>query len=152
MMRRLFAGLAALAIAAAAPAVAQETLTVWWAKGFYKSEDDALFAVIKKFEEKTGVKVELSQYPPQESLPKTVAALDAGTPPDVVMLLRNGMAYCALFSTRSTKRKSNPPDAPVSGTALMNRTPPVFSTPVSVTASLPLHALTAPAARHATES
>ena len=64
-------------------AAAQEKLTVWWVKGFYKSEDDALFAAIKKFEDKTGVKVELSQYPVQDMIPKTVAALDAGTPPDV---------------------------------------------------------------------
>ncbi len=70
-------------LAAAAPAAAQEVLTVWWVKGFYKSEDDALFAAIKKFEAKTGVKVELSQYPVQDMIPKTVAALDAGTPPDV---------------------------------------------------------------------
>ena len=64
-------------------AVAQEKLTVWWVRGFYKSEDDALFAAIKKYEDKTGVKVELSQYPVQDMIPKTVAALDAGTPPDV---------------------------------------------------------------------
>ena len=35
---------------AAAPAMAQEKLTVWWVKGFYKSEDDALNEAIKKFE------------------------------------------------------------------------------------------------------
>ena len=64
-------------------AAAQEVLTVWWAKGFYKAEDDALFAAIKKFEAKTKVKVELSQYAPQESIPKTVAALDSRNPPDV---------------------------------------------------------------------
>src|SRR5215208_1961534 len=64
-------------------ALAQDTLTVWWVKGFYKSEDDALFAAIKKFEDKTGVKVELSQYPVQDMIPKTVAALDSGSPPDV---------------------------------------------------------------------
>ena len=63
---------------AAAPAMAQEKLTVWWVKGFYKSEDDALFAAIKKFEAKTGVKVELSQYAVQDMIPKTVAALDSG--------------------------------------------------------------------------
>ena len=68
---------------AAAPAFAQETLTVWWVKGFYKSEDDALFAAIKKFEDKSGVKIELSQYPVQDMIPKTVSALDSGTPPDV---------------------------------------------------------------------
>ena len=70
-------------LAAAMPVAAQEKLTVWWVKGFYKSEDDALFEAIKKFEAKTGVKVELSQYPVQDMIPKTVAALDAGTPPDV---------------------------------------------------------------------
>ena len=67
----------------AAPAVAQETLVVWWTKGFYKSEDDALYAAIRKYEQKSGVKVELSQYAVQDTIPKSVAALDAGTPPDV---------------------------------------------------------------------
>ena len=64
-------------------AAAQEKLTVWWAKGYYKAEDDALFAAIKKFEAKTKVKVELSQYAPQEAIPKSVAAMDAKNPPDV---------------------------------------------------------------------
>jgi multiple sugar transport system substrate-binding protein len=62
---------------------AQQKLTVWWVKGFYKSEDDALYDAIKKYEAKTGVKVELSQYPIQDMIPKTVSALDSGTPPDV---------------------------------------------------------------------
>ncbi|WP_409970235.1 ABC transporter substrate-binding protein [Piscinibacter sp.] len=66
-----------------AQALAQEKLTVWWTKGFYKSEDDALFEAIKKFEQRSGVKIELSQYPVQDMIPKTVAALDAGTVPDV---------------------------------------------------------------------
>ena len=63
---------------------AQEKLTVWWVKGFYKSEDDALFEAIRKYEAKhKGVKIELSQYPIQDMIPKTVAALDSGNPPDV---------------------------------------------------------------------
>ena len=80
-----FAGavVAASLAAFAGHALAQEKLTVWWVKGFYKSEDDALFDAIKKFEQKTGVKIELSQYPVQDMIPKTVAALDAGTVPDV---------------------------------------------------------------------
>ena len=68
---------------ATAPAAAQEKITVWFGKGFYKSEDDALLAAIKKFETKTNVKVELSQYAIQDMIPKTVAALDSGTVPDV---------------------------------------------------------------------
>jgi multiple sugar transport system substrate-binding protein len=70
-------------MAAHSPAVAQEKLTVWWTKGFYKSEDDALLAAVKKFERQAGVSVDLSQYPVQDMIPKTVSALDAGTPPDV---------------------------------------------------------------------
>src|SRR5215470_9690860 len=74
---------AAFALMVPSLASAQEKLTVWWVKGFYKSEDDALFAAIKKYEDKTGVKVDLSQYAVQDMIPKTVSALDAGTPPDV---------------------------------------------------------------------
>src|SRR6201996_6331664 len=73
---------AAVLLATAQPAAA-DTITVWWGKGFYKSEDDALLKVVKKFEEKTGIKVELSQYAIQDMISKTVAALDSGTVPDV---------------------------------------------------------------------
>ncbi len=68
---------------AAGPALAQQKVTVWWEKGFYKAEDDALFAMIKKFEEKTKIKVDLSFYATQEIIPKSVAALEANNPPDV---------------------------------------------------------------------
>src|SRR5436309_9932080 len=86
-MNKFIAGvIAGCTLAFASHAIAQETLTVWWVKGFYKSEDDALLAAIKKFEDKTKVKVELSQYPVQDMIPKTVAALDAGNPPDVAYI------------------------------------------------------------------
>jgi multiple sugar transport system substrate-binding protein len=82
--RMIAATAAGAALLGAAPVMAQEKLTVWWVKGFYKAEDDALFAAIKKFEEKhKGVKIELSQYPVQDMIPKTVSALDSGNPPDV---------------------------------------------------------------------
>ena len=75
---------AALCVAFAAPAAAQETMIVYFAKGFYPAEDKALDEVIDKFQKKTGVKVELSRYAPQEMIPKTVAALDSGTPPQPI--------------------------------------------------------------------
>ena len=81
--RIVLATAATLGLMFSGVASAQEKLTVWWVKGFYKSEDDALFAAIKKYEDKTGVKVDLSQYAVQDMIPKTVSALDAGTPPDV---------------------------------------------------------------------
>jgi multiple sugar transport system substrate-binding protein len=86
MKTKLFAtsALMAAALLAHGQAAAQEKLTVWWGKGFYKAEDDALYAAIKKFEAKNPkVKIELSLYAPQEMIPKSVAALDAGNPPDV---------------------------------------------------------------------
>jgi multiple sugar transport system substrate-binding protein len=76
--------IAGAALLAVGPVAAQEKLTVWWAKGFYKAEDDALFAAIKKFEAKNPkIKIDLSLYAPQEAIPKVVAALDANNPPDV---------------------------------------------------------------------
>src|SRR6266481_9293878 len=83
MKRFVVAAVAGAMLTLAGPAAAQDKITVWWTKGFYKSEDDALFEAIKKYEAKTGVKVNLSQYAVQDMIPKTVSALDAGTPPDV---------------------------------------------------------------------
>ena len=78
------AAIATAALLSGGHAAAQEKLTVWWVKGFYPAEDAALFEAIKKYEAKyKGVKVELSQYPIQDMIPKTVAALDSGSPPDV---------------------------------------------------------------------
>ncbi len=81
MLRKLFAVVALASLCSVA--AAQETLVVYWTKGFYPQEDKALDDMVAKFEKKTGVKVELSRYSPQESVPKAVAALDSGTPPDV---------------------------------------------------------------------
>jgi multiple sugar transport system substrate-binding protein len=83
MKKWLIGAIVAGFFGAGPPVLAQDTLTIWWVKGFYKSEDDALYAAIKKFEDKSGAKVELSQYPVQDMIPKTVSALDSGTPPDV---------------------------------------------------------------------
>src|SRR4051812_43010872 len=81
MLRKLFAAVALAGFASVA--TAQETLVVYWTKGFYPQEDKALDDMVAKFEKKTSVKIELSRYSPQESVPKAVAALDSGTPPDV---------------------------------------------------------------------
>jgi multiple sugar transport system substrate-binding protein len=80
----LSVALVAGGLIASGHAIAQEKLTVWWVKGFYPQEDKALFDAIKKYEDKhKNVKIELSQYPIQDMIPKTVASLDSGTPPDV---------------------------------------------------------------------
>jgi multiple sugar transport system substrate-binding protein len=85
MLRKAIAGAltASVLSLAAGAAVAQEKLVVWFTKGFYPAEDRALDTMIYRFEQKTGVKVELSLYPVQDVIPKTVAALDSRSPPDV---------------------------------------------------------------------
>ena len=82
-VRSLAAGAALAAIAAgwSGAALAQETVTVWFTKGFYKGEDDALLAVVDKFQKATGVKVDLSLYATEDCITKSVGAVEAGTPP-----------------------------------------------------------------------
>ena len=93
----LLAALAGAGLIASGQAAAQERLTVWWAKGFYKGEDDAFLEAVKKFEAKyPKIKVDLSLYAPQEGIPKSVAALDAGNPPDV--------AYSDVFDFQVTAK------------------------------------------------
>ena len=77
------AAVATVVFGAAMPASAQETLQVWFTKAFYPSEDKALRDVVEKFEKKTGVKVELSLFSPEDVVTKSVSAVEAGTPPDV---------------------------------------------------------------------
>jgi multiple sugar transport system substrate-binding protein len=85
MLRKgvIAAAVASVLSATAGGAIAQEKLVVWFTKGFYPAEDRALDTMIYRFEQKTGVKVELSLYPVQDVIPKTVAALDSNSPPDV---------------------------------------------------------------------
>lgn len=94
--RYFVAGTAVAAVVAgwSGAAMAQETLTAWFTKGFYKGEDDALLAVVDKFQKATGVKVELSLYATEDCVTKSVGAVDAGTPPDV--------GFCTTYDFRTT--------------------------------------------------
>jgi len=79
----LTGALVAASLLVAGQVAAQERLTVWWNKGFYPAEDAALATAIQRFEEATNIQVDLSLFPTHDVIPKTVAALAAGNPPDV---------------------------------------------------------------------
>src|SRR6185295_16993049 len=97
IMGRLLAAVAALAIGAfAAPGLAQDKLALWWTKGIYKAEDDALLAVARKYQARTGVHVELTWHAEQAMISKVMAALDAGAPPDI--------AYADAFNLQTAGR------------------------------------------------
>ena len=56
-------------------------LVVWWEKGYYAQEDEALREIIAAFEQETGKQVELV-FNEGELPDKIAAALEAGQPPD----------------------------------------------------------------------
>jgi len=58
-------------------------LIVWWDKGFYAQEDEAIAEVVAAFEQNTGKQAELAHFPEEEPPNKIGAALDAGRPPDI---------------------------------------------------------------------
>jgi multiple sugar transport system substrate-binding protein len=57
-------------------------LVIWWEKGFYAQEDEAIAEIIAAFEQRSGKKVELVQPAQDELFDKAQAALAAARPPD----------------------------------------------------------------------
>jgi multiple sugar transport system substrate-binding protein len=74
----------ALALILAPLAADAADLVVWWEKGYYDQEDEAVREIVAAFEQETGKQVDLV-FQQQNELPqKILAALDAGHPPDFV--------------------------------------------------------------------
>jgi multiple sugar transport system substrate-binding protein len=66
-----------------APLGAQSAdLVVWWQKGFYPHEDEAVAEIIAAFEQETGKQVELNQPSENEIGAKAQVAIESGHPPD----------------------------------------------------------------------
>jgi multiple sugar transport system substrate-binding protein len=57
-------------------------LMVWWQKGFYAQEDEAVTEIVAAFEQGSGKQVELVLYELAEFPNAIEAALEAGRPPD----------------------------------------------------------------------
>jgi multiple sugar transport system substrate-binding protein len=57
-------------------------LVVWWEKGFYPQEDEAVREIVAAFEQETDKRVELVLATQGEIYDQAQAALDAGRPPD----------------------------------------------------------------------
>ena len=65
-------------------------LTVWWNKGFYPEEDEAIRRVAADFEAETGTRIELDLFPQAEIATRLLAALSANRPPDVAFAFNYG--------------------------------------------------------------
>lgn len=83
--RGVLAGASAvLGAALARPAQAEDkSLTIWWTKGFYESEDIAIRKIVDKFQAATGFSVNLSLFSIEDANTKAISAVAAGSPPDV---------------------------------------------------------------------
>jgi multiple sugar transport system substrate-binding protein len=57
-------------------------LVMWWEKGYYAQEDEAVRETIAAFEQDTGKQVELVFQQQEELAQKIMAELEAGQPPD----------------------------------------------------------------------
>ena len=57
-------------------------LVIWWEKGFYPGEDEAIREIVAAFENKTGKHTELTFVPYTDLTGKVLASLKAEHPPD----------------------------------------------------------------------
>jgi multiple sugar transport system substrate-binding protein len=90
MIRFVFAVVASTLVITPIAAGAAD-LTIWWAKGYYPSEDEGLRRVVAGFEDETQTQVELTFVSMPDLATKTLAALEAGRPPDVDFLISEQM-------------------------------------------------------------
>jgi multiple sugar transport system substrate-binding protein len=68
-------------------------LVVWWEKGQYAEEDEAVGEIVAAFEQKTGKQVELVLGPQEELVADLVAALEAERPPDFIFTVLSIQHY-----------------------------------------------------------
>ncbi len=81
-MQRLIPALAVSVLLLAPLGARAADLVVWWEKGFYPQEDEAVHEIVAAFEQETGKQVELALFSEDELAGKLVAAIEAGRPPD----------------------------------------------------------------------
>ncbi len=75
------------------PAAMAADLVIWWTKGVTEDEENALKAVVTKWEEQTGKTADLSFYGSGDTEAKTIAALEAGSPPDLTFDYAYDLAF-----------------------------------------------------------
>lgn len=63
----------------------EDVLEIWWDKGFTIEEDEALEQIISHWEQESGKKIKLSFYSNDELPEKAQRAIQADTPPDLIM-------------------------------------------------------------------
>jgi multiple sugar transport system substrate-binding protein len=73
-------------------------LVVWWDKAYYPQEDVALAALVRDFEQQSGVNIELVRYNDYEVPKKIEAAIVAGRPPDFLFNMEPAFGQVARWA------------------------------------------------------
>jgi len=63
--------------------IEDNVLNVWWNRGYYDQEDEALNAIIAQWEAETGYRVNLYNNPEEDLVREVEAVLEEGNPPDI---------------------------------------------------------------------
>ncbi len=58
-------------------------LVIWWNKGYYTAEDEAIQKVVRDWEQESGIKVKLCFFSDEDILQQAIIALEQGNLPDV---------------------------------------------------------------------
>ena len=96
-MRSIPAGLTALALVLSVSGQTMAAdLTIWWNKSYYPEEDQQFDKIVADFEKESGLDVEYVFYTNEDVPRKVLAALTAGSPPD--------LSYGFLFDLQHTAR------------------------------------------------
>ena len=108
VMQRLLPILLAATLVMAPLGAQAADLVVWWEKGYYAQEDDAVREIVAAFEQESGKQVELVFQQQEEFPQKIMAALEAGAPPDfafgiaaVPVPLRSGRSKIGWWISRT---------------------------------------------------
>jgi len=59
-------------------------LIIWWNRGYYPEQDEAIEQVVEKWKQETGNQVKLSFFSEEDTLKEAIAALEIGNPPDIL--------------------------------------------------------------------
>ena len=75
-----------------------KTVVVWWNRGYYKEEDEAMIKIAQDFEKTKEIKVDISFTIQDDLLKKIIAAIQARRVPDVAFCFYNDWEIIPKFA------------------------------------------------------
>ncbi|MGB3189582.1 MAG: extracellular solute-binding protein, partial [Limnoraphis sp.] len=64
--------------------ISDRPLTIWWNRGYYPQQDEAIEQLVSDWQKQTKNSVELLFFGEEETLSKAIQAIENGKPPDIL--------------------------------------------------------------------